>query len=727
MYSLSRQYRGHEQDVKAVTTTSSGRILSASRDGSVREWNNNGDTTTETQQYRNHSGFVNSITTYKDYFISGGQDRAIHYVKLGAAEPEFSLLGHAENVCALSVAPGGQVISGSWDGTAKLWKEGKCIATMEGHQGAVWAVLWTEHGILTGGADRTIRLWNGERQIKTFPAGKDCIRALAAHPLGFASAGNDSIIRIHTFDGDVVQQLEGHESFIYSLAIDSNGRIFSASEDRTLKIWDNSTLIQSIVHPAVTVWSVALLANGDVVTGSSDSVVRSFTCSRDRVASSEEIKSFEAAVASSALPAQTQNIPNNLPGIEALSGPGKKEGEVKMIRVSPEMVEAHQWSGGIWTKIGEVMGASAKRVEYEGKEWDFVFDVDIAEGVPPLKLPYNTDENPYEAANRFIEKYELDVGFQGQIVKFIETNTGGIPLGVPKPETKPSTPPSTNAPGVTPQKSFLTMVAGNPTLILNKLKSFETDSSSDEYSTLESLNVQRPTESQIRVLLKRILEHPREKRFPGLDLLRLCIPNLPASCNTNEIMDIILQTSEFEGGQTTTTSSSRSSTANDKTRETNVMLGFRCLANLYATQAGQKTLRDNIDTILERTVMASTSTSTSTSGSASASGQVQPSNRNLALAQATFLLNVMVSAYTDTSSVLAITTLDPLVRALEGSSDGEVQYRVLVALGTAMRVAEDVVEAARDVFEVRRALASVAATTSEDRVRELLKELESLL
>lgn len=28
---------------------------------------------------------------------------------------------------------------------------------------------------------------------------------------------------------------------------------------------------------------------------------------------------------------------------------------------------------------------------YEGKEYDYVFDVDIKDGVPPLKLPYNVN------------------------------------------------------------------------------------------------------------------------------------------------------------------------------------------------------------------------------------------------------------------------------------------------------------------------------------------------
>lgn len=36
----------------------------------------------------------------------------------------------------------------------------------------------------------------------------------------------------------------------------------------------------------------------------------------------------------------------------------------------------------------DAIGSGRKQL-YDGREWDYVFDVDIAEGVPPLKLPYN--------------------------------------------------------------------------------------------------------------------------------------------------------------------------------------------------------------------------------------------------------------------------------------------------------------------------------------------------
>lgn len=52
------------------------------------------------------------------YAVTGGQDTVINVFSLDSTtkgEPEFSLIGHGENVCALDVGSNGVIISGSWD------------------------------------------------------------------------------------------------------------------------------------------------------------------------------------------------------------------------------------------------------------------------------------------------------------------------------------------------------------------------------------------------------------------------------------------------------------------------------------------------------------------------------------------------------------------------------------------------------------------------------------
>jgi len=82
--------------------------------------------------------------------------------------------------------------------------------------------------------------------------------------------------------------------------------------------------VQTIIHPAISVWAVSTMPNGDIVSGCSDGVVRVFSESQDRWASAEELKAFEAQVASQALPAeQVGDVKkSDLPGPDALLHPG---------------------------------------------------------------------------------------------------------------------------------------------------------------------------------------------------------------------------------------------------------------------------------------------------------------------------------------------------------------------------------------------------------------------
>ncbi|KAG7092944.1 hypothetical protein E1B28_009246 [Marasmius oreades] len=176
------------------------------------------------------------------------------------------------------------------------------------------------------------------------------------------------------------------------------------------------------------------MPNGDIVSGCSDGVVRVFSSSEGRWASASELKEYEDYVANQALPSQQVGDvkKSDLPGLEALNDPGKKPGEVKMVK-NGDKVEAHQWdaSSYTWQKVGDVVDAvgQGRKQLYQGREYDYVFDVDIQDGVPPLKLPYNVTENPYAAAQRFLESNDLSLNYIDEVVKFIEKNTSGVKLG----------------------------------------------------------------------------------------------------------------------------------------------------------------------------------------------------------------------------------------------------------------------------------------------------------
>lgn len=141
-------------------------MLSASRDATVRLWKLlSKDPPKYDCSITSHgSTFINTISylpSTKEFpdglIISGGKDAIIEVRQPGKAPEENAealLLGHSNNVCALDVSPEGDfIVSGSWDGTARLWGVGKweCEALLEGHEGSVWTVLaYDRKTIITG-------------------------------------------------------------------------------------------------------------------------------------------------------------------------------------------------------------------------------------------------------------------------------------------------------------------------------------------------------------------------------------------------------------------------------------------------------------------------------------------------------------------------------------------------------------------------------------------------
>lgn len=84
--------------------------------------------------------------------------------------------------------------------------------------------------------------------------------------------------------------------------------------------------MQSIAHPTISVWTVAVLSNGDIISGASDAVVRVWTKNSARLASDEQREKLERDLRTRALNKTQVGDVNttDLPGREALKRPGKQ-------------------------------------------------------------------------------------------------------------------------------------------------------------------------------------------------------------------------------------------------------------------------------------------------------------------------------------------------------------------------------------------------------------------
>lgn len=114
-----------------------------------------------------HTAFVNSITSIHRpedqelLLLSGGTDKVIYAWNVQTGRLAYTLIGHTDNVCWLdrgtatitgSTEP--LVISGSWDGSARVWVGHECVYELSGiHSAAVWcakALVERPNHFLTG-------------------------------------------------------------------------------------------------------------------------------------------------------------------------------------------------------------------------------------------------------------------------------------------------------------------------------------------------------------------------------------------------------------------------------------------------------------------------------------------------------------------------------------------------------------------------------------------------
>ncbi|CAG8434421.1 1374_t:CDS:10 [Diversispora eburnea] len=741
-FKLSAILSGHESDVKALRSPSNDFVVTSSRDRTVRLWTRiSSNDFTESKTFLGHNEFVNSVAYLppnaeypSGLIISGSNDKTINVFDIEAShEPIRTLIGHTGNVCSLDVTPSGFIVSGSWDKTAKIWKSWMESYTLTGHSQAVWSVMSVNDNLIfTGSADKTIIKWENGRRVQTLKGHTDCVRDLVLLP---------NI-------GQCVQELsDQHTQFIYSLSILPTGEIISGGEDRSVRVWKDGQCIQTIFHPATSVWCVDTMPNGDIISGSSDGVVRIFTRSPERVAEQNVLKDFENQVSQHAIPAnQIGDIKKDeLPGPEALDIPGKKDGQVIMVRIG-DSVEAHQWSNSdsTWNKIGDVVDAvgQGKKKIFNGKEYDYIFDVDIGDGVPPLKLPYNVTDNPYNAAQQFIWANELPQDYLDQIADFITKNAGGFSLGSgPQysdpftgtdrytpggstsntsahsqpsssstlatgidPWTRPAPTPTTST---TSSRSYLSFRGANLQNILNKINQInkdlqEKDPTNDIVLTSEELNslqnlskfLQNPSlmlnhQSGFNTIRKISTQWLPSNRFPGIDLLRLLILYSPIPAKYEDSSGNIVR---FIINSANINSWSKDSKPT-KEQEINTMLGLRAFVNLFEIKEGNNVLRHESSKIVDLISPIWN----------------QTTNKNLLLFKTNPDEDVMLQI---------MATLNEL---LDSETDSETIYRSLITQNQAAKEAAVILDVKNVVKQISK------EAKEEKRINQVIGELNQLI
>ena len=196
------------------------------------------------------------FSTDGDRVLTGSLDGTAKIWDANTGTQQVTLV-HPEYAPVLSAvfsADGARVLTGSHDCTAKIWDahSGTLQITLEGHVRLVHSAVFSADGAraLTGSFDRTAKIWDANT-------------------------------------GKLQGTLEGHEGEVTSAVFSADGaRVLTGSMDCTAKIWDASTGTLQITlqgHKGPVLSAVFSADGARVLTGSVDKSAKIWDLSNDKV------------------------------------------------------------------------------------------------------------------------------------------------------------------------------------------------------------------------------------------------------------------------------------------------------------------------------------------------------------------------------------------------------------------------------------------------------------
>jgi WD40 repeat protein len=256
--------REHFDLITALSVTSDGKLASADARGTVRVCDAAGAIAPTYLQA--HTTTVEALCPLPDgRLASASLDQTIRVWDLNDYSETACFAGHERAVTALCILPDGRLASGAGDSTIRLWDVRRGIETGRLELGNYYvdrlnpdmsnwvkAVFVLPDGSLAStSSDHTVRLWDVTRCIETdrfrLVAGRQRVRsefpsdsAAIMLPEGVLAvgylAGHISLWKVDR--GGLVGQLRGHTDRVNALGVVPDGRLISASHDRTIRVWD---------------------------------------------------------------------------------------------------------------------------------------------------------------------------------------------------------------------------------------------------------------------------------------------------------------------------------------------------------------------------------------------------------------------------------------------------------------------------------------------------------
>merc|ERR1712071_166197 len=209
-----------------------------------------------------HAGWVTSIVTSQenpDTILSSSRDKTVIVWQLTREDTEYgfpkrALTGHSHFVQDVKISSDGLfALSGSWDGTLRLWDicTGRTTRRFVGHSKDVLSVAFSvdNRQIVSGSRDKTIKLWNTLGECK-YTIGADaeghsewvsCVRFSPSQSVPLiVSCGWDRLVKVWSLTNCKLRNdLIGHTGYLNTVCVSPDGSLCaSGGKGGTAMLWD---------------------------------------------------------------------------------------------------------------------------------------------------------------------------------------------------------------------------------------------------------------------------------------------------------------------------------------------------------------------------------------------------------------------------------------------------------------------------------------------------------
>ena len=461
-FQISQQIQHHTQCLRTLDSTKGSTVITGAYDRTCGFFMKENGKYFFVNDSKLHTDFIYKVLTLKNQkgYLTASKDRTIIQID-NDGNIVMEYVGHEGAVNSLSQSAENSFISGSWDGTAKIWNinTGECAHTLKDHSYAVAVLALPNNIYITGSQDRRLRFWKDGSNTKNIEdAHEDIIRDISpsySEVEKFYTASNDSKIKQWNLLGQNLITLTGHEGYIFRV-VSWNDFLFTGGDDKILKVWYKHKFTQDLFHPN-TVWDCNINEDGDLLSACGDGVLRVFSNDPSKWLSPKEIEEYNTFSLSEGSKSETEKAKdsglnvNQLKPISYMNTYKGKEGEIRPFNNNGKG-EVWMVKDGKWEKVGDVIGGEDQGNQtsnlentntntntisqgikfYPGDkifpagEYDFIFDVELQGRT--TQIPFMHDGNKLLTAEKFCKREGLHAAYKEDIIKFLKAHGSVKPV-----------------------------------------------------------------------------------------------------------------------------------------------------------------------------------------------------------------------------------------------------------------------------------------------------------